>query len=386
MTVLPDRSSTLRGDFLLDPSIVHLNHGGFGAVPRQVFEVYQRWQAELERHPSALLSHRYDEAMGRVRASVAGLLGCSASDVAMVHNTTAALNAVARSLQLRPGDEILSTDHEYEAMDILWENVCRESGARYIRQPLPVPMDDEAAVVERLFEAVTSSTRALFVSHITSVTAIRLPVEAICRRARALGILTIVDGAHAVGQVEVDLGALGVDIYAASCHKWMCAPRGTGFLYVEPRYQDLVAAPLTSHGSRPGCSFLERFRWQGTGDPCGLLSLPEAIKFIQQPRWDVERRRGHELARAARSAVADAFGFEQLTPDADKWYAQMVALPVPRCDDQLMRRRLLEQHRVDAPVRSWNGRSLVRASFQAYNTTDDVERLVDALSEMFSTT
>lgn len=374
------RRPSLRHEFLLDPAIVHLNHGGFGAVPRPVFDEYRGWQEQLERHPSAILSHGFDQAMDRARESLASFVGCSPTDLALVPNTTSGLNAVARSLPFRAGDEILATNHEYAAMDILWEQVCRMAGARYRRHFLPVPVDDEDALVESLFTAVTPSTRAIFVSHISSITAIRLPVEKICRRARAMGLMTIIDGAHAVGQIEVNLDDLGADIYAASCHKWMCAPRGTGFLYVRAEHQDLIHPALTSHGCRPGSDFLERFRWQGTTDPCALLSLPTAIAFIQDPRWRAGQRRSRELAEHTRQAGCALFGLRPLTPSGSNWYAQMVAVPVPFCDAIRARQALLRDHGVDVPVRIWEGIAVARVSLQAYNNTDDVRRLITALA------
>jgi isopenicillin-N epimerase len=385
MNVRLDASTQLRGQFLLDPGIVHLNHGGFGACPRPVFDTYQRWQRELERHPSAILSHGYSALIDGVRERLADYLGCSPTDVVLTQNATSGLNAVARSLRLQPGDEVLATDHEYEAMDLLWEHVCREAAARYVRQPLPDPVDDRDDLVDALWSAVTPATRVIFCSHITSKTAIRLPVAEICRRARAAGIMTVVDGAHGPGQIRLRLDELGADVYAASCHKWLCAPRGSGFLHVRREHQDTMLSPLISHGSEPGSTFLERNRWQGTRDPSALLALPAAIDFQETHDWDAVRRRCHELARTARMAVSELFHLEPFTPDSDEWFVQMVAARLPACDSQAMRQRLLVEHGVDAPIRPWRDGSLVRISVQAYNGSDDLERLVDALRALFGT-
>lgn len=371
------------GSFLLDPGIAHLNHGGFGACPAPVLDAYQHWQRQLERHPSALLSHGYPALLGGVRGRLADFLGCPPADVVPVTNTTAGLNAVARSVRLRPGDEVLATDHEYEAMDVLWEHVCQQAGARYVRARLPLPAGDPADLLDALWSAVTPATRVVFCSHITSKTALRLPVAEICRRARAAGILSVVDGAHAVGQLPLALGELGADVYAASCHKWLCAPRGSGFLYVRPEHQDWVRAPLVSHGSQPGSSFAERFGWQGTDDPSAMLSVPVAIDFQRTHRWDEVRRDCHQLASDARSALADLFCLEPFTPDSSEWFVQMVSAPIPPCDPEATRRRLLVEHRVDVPVRRWAGGWLVRVSLQAYNTAADLDRLVTALTATF---
>lgn len=374
----------LREAFLLDPALVHLNHGGFGACPRPVFDAYQRWQRVLEGHPSALLSHDYDRHMDAVRERLATFLGCAATDVVLTQGTTAGLNAVARSLPLRAGDEVLASDQEYEAMDVLWERVCADAGARYVRHSLELSADDPSKLVDALFSAVSPATRVIFCSHITSRTAVQLPVAEICRRARAEGILTVVDGAHAPGHVPVNVDALEADVYAASCHKWLCAPRGCGFLFVRPEHQPTMLAPVISHGSHPGSTFLERYRWQGTRDPCAFLALPTAIEVQEQQVWKDQRHRCRGLARAARLALGELFGLEPLTPDSETWFSQMVSAPLPPCDETETRRRLLERYKVDAPIRPWAGGSLVRISVQVYNDHDDVERLVDALNMLFA--
>jgi isopenicillin-N epimerase len=374
----------MRDDFLLDPGVVHLNHGAFGACPRPVFESYQHWQRVLERHPSAILSYGYDAHMDGARERLASYLGCEPTDVVLTQGTTSGLNSVARSLPLRPGDEILGTDQEYEAMDVLWEQACADAGARYVRQPLPLPANDQGALVDALFSAVGPSTRVICCSHITSRTAIQLPIADICRRARGAGIMTIVDGAHAPGQIPLGIAALGADVYAASCHKWLCAPRGSGFLFVRPEYQDTIVPPLVSHGSQPGSTFLERFRWQGTRDACAFLSLPCAIEFQQRPEWIAQRQRCHGLARRARSEVGELFGLEPLTPDSQTWFNQMAAAPLPPCDEVKTRHTLLDDYNVDAPVRTWAGGSLIRISVQAYNNDDDIDRLIEALQSLFA--
>lgn len=369
----------LRDRFLLDPDVVHLNHGAFGACPRPVFAAYQGWQRQLEHHPTAVLSQNYDALLDRARSRLAAYLSCSSQDVVFVPNSTTGLNAVARSLRLEPHDEVLATDHEYDAMDLLWSHVCSEAGARYVRQPLPLPAADREELLETIWSAVTPRTRVIFLSHVTSKTALILPIGEICRRARAAGIMTVLDGAHGPGQLELDLGALGPDIYAASCHKWLCAPRGSGFLYVRPESQPLIQAPVLSHGSTRGADFVERNRWQGTRDPSAFLAVPAAIEFQEANDWSSIRRRCHDLARAARSSVSELVGLAPLTPDGPEWFAQMVSVPLPPCDPEDIRERLFREYRIDAPVREWNGLHLIRLSFQAYNAPDDLERLLEAL-------
>ena len=378
------RGKDLRDLFLLDPDIVHLNHGGFGACPTPVLNAYQAWQRELERHPTSVLSHRYEALLDEARDRLAVYLNCGPDALAFVPNSTAGLNAAARSLQLRPRDEVLSTDHEYGAMDLLWSRTCAEAGARYVRRSLTLPVVDRGQLVESIWQGVTPRTRVIFLSHITSKTALILPVAEICERARAAGIMTVVDGAHAPGQLPLDIDAMGPDVYAASCHKWLCAPRGSGFLYVRPEHHAVVQAPVISHGSEAGSSFVERNRWQGTRDPSPFLAVPAALDFQESNAWESVRRRCHELAREARSSLSALFDLPSLSPDSREWFAQMVSARLPPCDPDDLRRDLFSRHLIDVPIRRWKDLQLIRLSFQAYNTAHDLDRVLEALTELFS--
>jgi len=208
----------LKSQFLLDPDVVFLNHGSFGACPRTVFEVYQNWQLELERQPVAFLGRRAIGLLAEARARLGAYLGCEADSLVYFPNPTTALNMVARSLALQAGDEILTTDHDYGALDRTWRFICKKSGARYIRRAVPLPVGSQDEFVENFWLGVTPQTRVIFISHITSPTALIFPVTQICRRAREAGILTIVDGAHAPGQIPLSLETIGADLYAGACH------------------------------------------------------------------------------------------------------------------------------------------------------------------------
>jgi isopenicillin-N epimerase len=218
-------SDSLRELFLIDPEVAFLNHGSFGATPRPVFERYQAWQRELERQPVEFLGRRFNTLMAEARATLGGYLNAPSDSLIFIPNATMGMNIIARSIALEPGDEVVSTDHEYGAIDRMWRVVCGEARAVYKPVAIPLPVTTHADLVERIWSAVTPRTRVLSVSHITSRTALRFPVEELCRRARDAGILSIVDGAHAPGQIPVDLAAIGADYYTANCHKWMCARR-----------------------------------------------------------------------------------------------------------------------------------------------------------------
>ncbi|MGE5250447.1 MAG: aminotransferase class V-fold PLP-dependent enzyme, partial [Bacteroidota bacterium] len=272
---------SLRKQFLLDPSITFLNHGSFGATPRPVFRAYQRWQRELERQPVEFLGRRFDGLMQEARAALGCYLGTQPQNVVWAQNVTVALNVVARSLELGPGDEVLSTDHEYGALNRTWSFLSKARGFAYINQPIPVPLETPEQFVEAFWKGVTPRTRILFLSHITSPTAIIFPVQQVIRRARQAGILTIIDGAHAPGQIPLALDQLGADFYGGNLHKWLCAPKGAGFLYARPEVQHLLKPLVVSWGyesEKPsGSTFIDHYEWWGTRDPAAFLSVPAAI-------------------------------------------------------------------------------------------------------------
>jgi isopenicillin-N epimerase len=358
--------------FLLDPDVVFLNHGSFGACPRPVFEQYQRWQRELERQPVEFLARRYPGLIEEAKARLAAYVGARTDDLVFVPNATAGMNVAARSLQLGPGDEVLLTTHEYGAVDFLWADVCARTGATLVRRHVEPGPD----LVDALWAAVTPRTRVISVSHITSATALRFPVEQICRRARAEEIPTVVDGAHAPGQLDLDLDALGADFYAGNCHKWLCAPKGAGFLWVRPEHQS-ATAPLVVGWSEREESFAARHRWQGTQDPAAYLAVPAAIEFQADHGWSQVRAACRALAVEAGRRLGE-LGWQQLAPDG-AWLGQMVAVELPDCDTEDLKRRLYERHRVEVPVYRWQDRGFVRASFQGYNDEADLEAFVDAL-------
>ena len=376
----------LRSIFLLDPDVVFLNHGSFGACPRPVFEAYQAWQAELERQPVEFLGRRFNELMRSARESLAAHVGADPDDLVYVPNATTGLNIVARSLLLQPGDEVLSTDHEYGALDRTWRFVCQKRRARYVHSTLPVPVGSGDQIVEALWAGVTERTRVLFLSHITSPTALILPIAELVRRARERGIITVIDGAHAPGQIPVDLEMLGADFYAGNCHKWMCAPKGSAFLHARRQVQPLLEPLVVSWGwdsEAPGpSSLVDEHEWQGTRDIAAYLTVPYAIAFLQSHDWPLVQQNCHELVRAARGAITELTGLEPISPDSPECYAQMVTVPLPPCDAQVLKQRLYDEFAVEVPIITWRDHQLVRVSIQGYNTREDVEALLRGLRSL----
>lgn len=365
--------SELRREYLLDPEVAFLNHGSFGACPGPVFERYQAWQRELEREPVDFLARRLPDLLHGARAALAAYLACAPADLAFVQNATTGVNLAARSLDLREGDEVLATDLEYGACDLAWDWVCSRAGARYVRAPIPLPLRDAGQLVDALFASATDRTRAVFVSHVTSTTGLVLPVADILARARTLGLVTIVDGAHAPSQVPLDLDRLGADYYAGNLHKWLGAAKGAGFLHVVPEHQDRVNAPIVSWGYVDGATFQERIERQGTRDPASWLTVPDAIGFQADRDWDDVRDRSRLLAHEARRDLCGLLGTEPLGPDA--MVAQMAAVRLPRPAGGLSE-RLFARHRVEIPVE--NG--LLRLSVAGYTTREEIDRLLAALA------
>ena len=376
----------MRELFLLDPNIIYLNHGSFGACPRPVFDEYQRWQRELERQPVEFLGRRFTDRMQTARSGLADFVGADADEVTYVPNATVGLNTVARSIRLQPGDEVLTTDHEYGALDRTWRFLCEKRGAQYIRQPIGVPIQSAEEVIEAVWRGVTDRTRVLFISHITSPTAITFPIKPLIDRARARGIITIVDGAHAIGQIDLNLRQIGADFYASNCHKWLMAPKGSAFLYARRDVQPLVEPLVVSWGwqaERPSSSrFIDEQEWQGTRDIAAYLSVPAAIQFWRDHDWPNVQQKCHELVRLARRQVTALTDLPALTPADAAWFSQMSNLPLPACDLDTLKMRLYDEDRIEIPIIRWNDRYGVRISIQGYNTVGDVEALVNALRRL----
>lgn len=341
--------------FLLDPDVTFLNHGSFGATPKPVFEAYQAWQRELEREPVDFIARRLGALLADARMQLGDFVGARGDDLTFVQNATTGVNVAARALRLEPGDEVLSTDLEYGACILTWQRLCR-----FVQAPL-----------DELFDHVTERTRAVFVSHITSETALLLPVEEIVLEARARGLTTIVDGAHAVAQVDLDLEALGSDFYSGNCHKWLSAPKGAGFLHVRPEWQERVDGVITSWGYEEPTSFISRTERQGTRDSAAYLSVPAAIEFF---RAHDDRQRCVALAREARRDLCALLRTDPIAPEEMVLQMASVRLPAP---DPGLSERLFRDHSIEIPV-SHDG-TLLRISIAAYNDRGDVDRLLAAL-------
>ena len=374
--------ANLRDLFLLRPDVVYLNHGSFGACPRPVFDAYQEWQLALERQPVEFFQRSGRSLLCKAREALGDFIGADADDLVYVTNVTLGLNIVARSLPLEPGDEVLTTDHEYGSLNRAWEFVCEKRGAKYIHRSVPLPITSVEQVVDAIWSGVTDRTRVLFVSHITSPTALTLPVAELVHRARDAGIITVIDGAHAPGQVPLNLDTLGADFYSGNCHKWMMSPKGSGFLHARREMQPLLEPLIGGRRDRtPQVPCLvNEHQYQGTRDLSAFLAVPAAIQFMQQRDWPTVQSACHELIRHAQKEIARLTGLAPITPDTGAWFSQMAVLPIPPSDGSALHHRLHDEYGIEIPTTGWNGKQFVRLSVQGYNTADDIEKLIEALT------
>lgn len=388
-------ASNLAEHFLIDPEVVFLNHGSFGACPRPVFEEYQRRQLELERQPVAFLDSRRKLAanMARSREALAQEMGTVPDNIAAVLNATTGLNIVAQSIRLAPGDEILTTDHEYGALEKTWAFVARRTGARIVERRVPLPLVSAEAFHEAILSGMTDRTRVLFLSHITSPTALLFPVERLIAEARRRGIVSVIDGAHTPGHIPLALDALGADFYAGNCHKWMLSPKGAGFLYARPEMQTMVEPLVISHGWTPqsrepgargpfgNSAFVDAIEMQGTRDPAAWLAVEAAIRFRRDHDWWAVGAECRRLAQETAARLSELTGLAPLS-SPEFCAPQMVAMPIPPCDVQAVHDTLLERYAIEIPVFEWRGHHIVRLSSQGYNTRAQMTRLIEALTDI----
>jgi isopenicillin-N epimerase len=375
----------MRNQFLLDPEVIFLNHGSFGATPVQV--EYQNWQRLLEKQPVEFLGRRASELLRNARRELASYLGTDSQNLVFVTNATVGLNIVARGLDLRPGDEVLTSDHEYGALDRTWQFLAQQKRFRYINQPIPLLLSSQQAFVERFWQAVTRSTRVIFLSHITSPTALIFPIEEIIKKARQQNILTVIDGAHAPGQIDVSIDALDVDFYCGNLHKWLCAPKGAAFLYANPRVQHLVQPLVVSWGWQselPGPSqFIDYLEWQGTRDLSAFLAVPAAIRFQQENNWPKIQSQCYDILKDICHKINQLTGLPPVSPPSQIWYRQMAACHLPTTVDiDHLKSSLYDRFHIEVPVLCWNQQPLIRISIQAYNSEKDTLALESALKQL----
>ncbi|MEZ4606244.1 MAG: aminotransferase class V-fold PLP-dependent enzyme [Deinococcales bacterium] len=377
----------MRKDFLLEPETIFLNHGSFGATPRVVFEAYQQYQRQLETQPVRFFQREAQPALAKAREALGAYLGVDGQDLVFVHNATFGVNAIARSLALGPGDEVLTSDQEYGACNNTWQFLSKKQGFSYVHQSLSFPASSREAIVERVLAGVNEKTKVIFLSHITSPTAFIFPIEEICARARAHHILTIIDGAHVPGQLDLNLHDLAADVYTGNCHKWLCSPKSAAFLYIHPDKQHLIEPLVVSWGRSVlpqdslGSQFLDDYSWLGTEDIAAYLSVVDAIHFQKSHNWPLLRQACHERLKLSLNHINALTGLPSYYPD-DSFYAQMAIAALPKGTNLAkLKEKLYHDYHIEIPLTEHRGQGFVRISVQVYTSAEDLMALVKALKQ-----
>lgn len=376
----------LLSHWLLDPDIAFLNHGCFGATPRTVLEAQIAWRRRIERRPVEVLDRRRDALLAEAKAAVGEFIGAAAVDFGFVTNATGGVNAVLRSLRLDAGDELVMTDHVYNACRQTIRFIERESGAKAIEAEVPLPVEGPDEIVACIAGALSDRTRLVLVDHIASSTAVIFPVRQIIDLCGDRGIDVLIDGAHAPGMVELDVAGLGAAYYTGNLHKWVCAPKGAAFLWVRPDRQAGIHPNTISHFLDEGLS--SEFNWQGTRDITAWLCVPDSIDFMRQFGWNNVRRHNHAMAVWAQSMLSRRWAVPASTPSDGSMLGSMATLPLPAgvrhrfADPDTFQARLYDQHRIEVPIIEFKDRWWVRVSCQVYNEPGQYERLGEAVMEL----
>lgn len=378
-----DLEASIRDSWRIRPGTTYLNHGSWGPPPATVRSARASWLERLDEQPMDAFLREYEESWLKARASLAAFVGADAEGVILVPNATAGMNLVADSIELSVGDEILLNDHEYGAVARIWERKAKETGAEVHTLTLPTPFDDPAELIEFFRKSFTAKTRILILSHITSPTAITLPIQEIAAAAKERGILVCIDGPHAVAQLPLDLKNLGVDFYTASCHKWLCAPLGSGFLYVAPPFRKQIRPAVLSWGRlRPNQpkEWYEEFIWSGTADYAAYLAIPTAIEFLESVGLERFRSQTHAMAQYVRQRLEELGGGEPLVSDSLQWYGNMAHVPIPFTGDAAaLQRKLWDKYQIEVPIWNFGERVFARVSCHLYTTRDHVDYFLESL-------
>jgi isopenicillin-N epimerase len=371
-----------RSDWPLDPAVTYLNHGGYGVAPKAVLAAAALWRERIERNPMRFMTEELPGAWRGAAAALAAHLGARGEDLVFVANATEGCNAVLRSLDFRPGDEILITDLAYGAIAKAVRYAALRSGARVVEAEVKLPLADAGSITEAMAARLGPRTRLVVIDHIASKSALVLPVAEIASLAHAAGACVLIDGAHAPGQVPLDLPATGADWYVGNCHKWLMAPRGCGFLWAPAERQPVLHPLAISHGY--GSGFVAEFDWTGTRDPSPFLAVPAGIAFHERLGGEALMARNAALAREAARLLAAAWDTEILGPESA--FAAMVTVRLPTAGASLdealaVQRRLQSDHAIAAAIVAQAGALWVRIAAQAYNERADYERLAGALAD-----
>ena len=375
----------LRQYFLLRNDITYLNFGSFGACPKPVFERYQQYQLELEQEPVDFITNTGLQYLAKSREALGKYVNAGKEDLVFVTNPSYAVNTVARAIGLQEGDEVLSTNIEYGACDKTWEHICKKAGATYIRQAITLPLESKEQFVNDFFKGLSSKTKLVFISHITSATGLRLPVEEICAFAKEKGLITFVDGAHAPGQLPVDLSNPDFDFYTGACHKWMMTPKGSSFLYVKKEFQPLdpLVVSWGFNALFPSASpFLDHHQMNGTRDYSAFLTIPTAIAFMEEHNWWQVAADCRKMVYDNAPVLCDILGGQLLAPLNDEFILQLLSVPIKTSQPEKLHDHLRDDYKIQVPVMRQDDKVYLRYSINGFNEQADLDKLFDALKDI----
>jgi isopenicillin-N epimerase len=376
--------------FLLDNTITYLNHGSFGACPKPIFNEFQRFQLELETQPTLFFQKKIVRYFKEARQSLGEYIGCDAEDVFFTQNPTFAINTIMKSLELEKDDEILSTNHEYGAMDRTWNFYSKKAGVKYIRQNISLPILSKDQILQEFWSGYSSKTKIVFINHMSSATALIFPVKEICDKAKELGLITIIDGAHIPGHINLNIKELDPDYYTGTLHKWMLAPKGSSFLYVKKKLQSTLDPLVVSWGyqslSPSNSQFIDYHEHQGTRDSSAYLCTPAVIDFLETNNWKEKSKICKQIVLNNYKRFCDLLKTNPLCPISEEFIGQMASIPVKTKKPHELKDLFMTNYNIEVPVMTLNDNVYIRYSINAYNSQEDLDKLYNALQEIISST
>ena len=379
-----------KSQFLLNPAITFLNHGSFGACPKPIFEEFQCFQLELETEPVDFITKKTAPYLKAARESLALFVGCKAQDLFFTSNPPFAINVIMRSIALKEGEESLTTNHEYGAMDRTWHFYCKKSGAKYIRQEISLPVVSKEQIIEEFWKGYNANTKVVFLNQMSSATALLFPVKEICDKAKELGLITIVDGAHIPGHIDLNISELNPDYYTGTLHKWMLAPKGSSFLYVKPELQNDLEPLVVSWGYEsvsPGESrFLDYHELQGTRDVSAFLCTPKVVAFLEENNWKQKSAICKQIVLDNYQRFCDLVKTQPICPITSEFLGQMASIPIRTKKPMELKELLYDKYKIQIPVMPLNDGVYLRYSINAYNSQEDLDILYKALEAIIKTT
>lgn len=390
---MDNSSDALKSKFLLDPEITFLNHGSYGSCPKPVFEVYQKYQTDLESHPIKFMQEDVYKLLEISRESLSHYVNCDKDDLIFVTNPTQAVGTVIHNILINSNDEVLSTNLEYGSCDRMWTYDADQKGYKYIQAEINLPIEDKETFLNQFWSYASDQTKYVFISQITSTTGMILPIPEIVAEAKKRGIKTIIDGAHVPAHIPLDIKELDPDYYTGALHKWLCCPKGSSFLYVKKEKQDGIQPMLKSWGwgeeyekfkssvqLHSPSRFINVFQWQGTRDMSTFFTVPEAIQFQEEHDWDSVRSRSINMVIEARNRINEITKLPKICPD--NWLGQMATILFPIDDTVAFKKTLYNDYQIEMPVMRHLEHTAFRISIQGYNSEADIDHLINALEEL----